>query len=144
MGVRYESSSFSQGNVSCKQILTSGPFKIGFGSAMARESSDYKLSPLSGWRLCLSEEKSKLHLTTDCPRCWGWPWGDHYPSEPATSPEGTAARSRHPKCGTQRDKTAVKVRHGAAQDRSVWDLGKAPNPYSLSSYTCNALQEFVF
>lgn len=38
---------------------------------------------------------------------------DHCPSEAATSPEGTTACSRHPKHGTQINKTAVEMRHGA-------------------------------
>jgi len=48
-----------------------------------------------------------------------------------------------PESGTQIDKNAEKIRHGAAEDRCLWDFGKAPNPYSLPSYTYNALQESI-
>lgn len=83
--------------------------------------------------------KKRIALATaDCCRGWGWLLSFQ------SCPERTPAHSRHPQWGTQMDKSAVEMRHGAAWDRALCNLGRASNPTSLPSDTCNALQNRFF
>lgn len=83
-------------------------------------------------------EKRAALATADCCRGWGWLLSFQ------SCPERTPAHSRHPQWGTQMDKSAVEMRHGAAWDRALCNLGRASNPSSLPSDTCNALQNRFF